>query len=304
MARHRSALRPVGVALFLILVWPAVVWAQDSVQAAETLYAAAAYDEALAVLDRLQSASVSPPEVRQIEENRALCLLALGRTDAATQAIEAVVQADPLYRPDETTASPRIRSAYREVRSRLLPAIIQARYREARTLYEQQRWREAAPVFHEVATLAGDPALDEAQAKSLNDYRRLATDFAALSDAAQQAPPAAEPVVETAGLDAVPQLPPFDYSRIFGPADPDVVPPVTRRQDLPAWHEDGRPRPRDGRLEVVISASGVVERATLVQSMSPLFDRSVLESTRNWRYDPAQLDGRPVRYRKVIQIAF
>jgi outer membrane biosynthesis protein TonB len=38
--------------------------------------------------------------------------------------------------------------------------------------------------------------------------------------------------------------------------------------------------------------------------MSPFYDHQLLEATRNWKYEPARLDGRPVRYRKAIRITF
>ena len=133
----------------------------------------------------------------------------------------------------------------------------------------------------------------------------LAADFAALAESALAKARAPEPARAPAAEAAVePAPPPVDYTRVFDGSDAEVVPPVTRRQDLPRWIEDGRPRPRDGMLEVVISAAGVIERATLTQAMSPFFDRQVLEATKNWKYDPARLDGHAVRYRKTIRVSF
>jgi hypothetical protein len=37
--------------------------------------------------------------------------------------------------------------------------------------------------------------------------------------------------------------------------------------------------------------------------LHPQYDALLLASARDWRYRPATLDGRPVRFRKVIQIA-
>ena len=293
--------------LVMVLVWPAVLRAQDSVQAAQTLYAAAAYDEALAVLDRLESGGVPPAEVRRVQENRALCLLALGRTEDASVAIAAVVNADPLYHPDESSASPRVRTAYREVRSRLLPGIIEARYREARALYDKEQWTDAVREFKEVVALAADPAIEPAEASALEEFRVLASDFGALAEAAANRPapaPEGPPAPPPAAEPPAPPPPVVDYSRVFDVSDAGVVPPVTRRQDLPRWNANGRPLPRDGMLEIVISATGVIERATLTQSMSPFFDRQVLEATKNWKYDPARLDGHAVRYRKTIRVSF
>ena len=57
-------------------------------------------------------------------------------------------------------------------------------------------------------------------------------------------------------------------------------------------------------LEVIIAKSGVVERATLTQPMATFFDRQVLDATKNWRYQPAQVNGQPVRFKKTIKITF
>src|SRR4026209_2696645 len=73
-------------AVLVILIWPAVVRAQASSQSAQPLSAPASYAEALAVLDRLQKQPLPPPHVRDVQQNRPLCLLALGRTDEAAAA--------------------------------------------------------------------------------------------------------------------------------------------------------------------------------------------------------------------------
>ena len=52
--------RRIALAVLVILIWPAVVRAQESIQAAQALYASASYDEALAMLDRLQKQPLPP----------------------------------------------------------------------------------------------------------------------------------------------------------------------------------------------------------------------------------------------------
>jgi TonB family protein len=79
---------------------------------------------------------------------------------------------------------------------------------------------------------------------------------------------------------------------------------VVIRQDIPKWSASYRPPSRDGILELTIGLDGRVERATLTQGMAPPYDHDLLEATRNWRYEPARVDGRPVRYRKAIRITF
>jgi TonB family protein len=86
--------------------------------------------------------------------------------------------------------------------------------------------------------------------------------------------------------------------------DAGVVPPVVIRQDVPKWSASYRPPSRDGILELTIGPDGRIERATLTQGMAPQYDHDLLEATRNWRYEPARMDGRPVRYRKAIRITF
>ena len=73
---------------------------------------------------------------------------------------------------------------------------------------------------------------------------------------------------------------------------------------MPKFVQNGQRVPRTGVLELIITAEGVVERATLTQSMNAGFDHLVLDATKNWKYQPATLDGHPVRYRKTIRINF
>ena len=67
-------------------------------------------------------------DLTTVQQYRSLCLLALGRGAEAEEAIGAVVTARPSYQPSEAEASPRVRTAFTEVRQRLLPQIAQARY--------------------------------------------------------------------------------------------------------------------------------------------------------------------------------
>lgn len=290
------------VALLLVVAWPAVARSQETVQAARQLYASAAYDEALAVLEKLRLSDPPPPEAREIELQRALCLLALGRDAAAGEAIAAVVEADPYFRPDATSASPRVRGAFRQVRERLLPGLVQREYVQARRLYDDKAWAEAASAFDAVVRLASDPDLGDEAGQSLADVRLLADGFARLAHAAATPPPA-PPEPEPAAREPLP--PAIDYDAIFNGTEPGVVPPVVQRQDVPAWKHPSLQVPRGAVvLEVTISETGVVERATVVRGVAPFFDRALLDGTKHWRYQPAMLDGRPVRFRKSIRIEF
>ena len=257
-------------ALALVVAWPTMAWSQESVQAAQTLYASASYDEALALLERLQQQQLAPSEVRVINEQRAFCLLALGRAADAELAIASVVQADPTYRPDSGSASPRVRSAFRDVRGRLLPAIVQADYAQGRRLYDGKSWAEAAAVFERVAALAVDSDLAEAQVAALADLKMLAEGFAKLAATAATPPPPPPPAPEP----APPATPALDYDAVFDGGSAAIVAPVTLRQDLPRWNTTTLPVPRAvGLLDIIIAKSGVVERATLTHPIAVFYDR-------------------------------
>ncbi|HEY6213548.1 MAG TPA: hypothetical protein VIW45_14750, partial [Vicinamibacterales bacterium] len=154
---------------------------QDSLTAARELYASAAYEDALKVL------STVPPnrpadEARTVEQYRAFCLLALGRTGEAERAIEAVVQSAPTYRPSDSDISPRVRTAFVDVRRRMLPGIIQQKYAAAKSAYDRKQFEAAASGFAEVLTMMSDPDAAQAVAQPpLADMRTLAVGFHDLS---------------------------------------------------------------------------------------------------------------------------
>ena len=223
--------------------------------------------------------------------------------------------ADSEYRPSDATESPRVLSAFKDVRSRLLPGLIASRYSDARAAYDRKDWSDAEKGFHLVVTLAGDPDLNDADVKAAQDFKVLADGFEKLAAAAAAPPPAPVPVLApppTAMAVAAPEAevpaasaaPLVNYNAIFDASTPGVSAPVTLRQDLPRFVPDGRPMPKAGVVEIVIGIDGGVERAAVTQPMAPTFDRQVLDAARSWRYHPAQLDGHPVKFRKTIRVTF
>ena len=93
-----------GLACMAFALAPRGARAQDTVAVARDLYAAAAYDEALAALNRLDLSTAPQTDHFAISQYRAFCLVALGRTGDAEKAIEAVVSAEPLYHPSDAEA--------------------------------------------------------------------------------------------------------------------------------------------------------------------------------------------------------
>jgi TonB family protein len=268
---------------------------EDSLAAARELYASAAYEDALAVLSKLPESN-RPDEQRVVEQYRALCLLALGRTGEAEHAIEAVVIGDPSYRP-ATDVSPRVRTAFSDVRKRMLPTIIQQKYSRAKAAFDRKEFGTAASEFTQMLEAMTDPDVQTAASHPpLSDLRTLASGFRDLAVSAA-APPPPPPAPEPPS----PQVPQQPARTSYSSADANVIPPVTVRQDLPAFPGQVLVG-KTGMLEILIDETGMVESAIVRQSVSAQYDNLALAAAKSWRYRPATLNGAPVKFRKAVQI--
>jgi TonB family protein len=283
--------------------------AQDQLAAARDLYAAAAYEDALTVLEHL-SANNAATDRFAINQYRAFCLLALGRTVDAERAIEAVVSDRPNYHPSDAEASPRLRSAFTTVRQRMLPAIAQDKYAQAKNAFDQKDFAGAQVGFSDVINTLADPDLGVAATRPpLSDLGMLAIgfrDLSARSAAAALEAARGQAVKEPppAPLLAPPPLPAAGpaVKHIFTGAEPNVMLPMTVRQDFPAYSHDTGSMAQ-GSIEIVIDETGAVESAIIRSSMNPRYDQIVLSATKNWRYKPATLGGAPIKFRKLITIS-
>jgi protein TonB len=296
----RASTRWFAVAVLLMsAASAAVAGSDDSLAAARDLYASAAYEDALAVLNRLRVPEGRLDEGRAINQYRAFCLLALGRTGEAERAIEAVVAADPSYRPSNSDVSPRVRSAFSDVRRRMLPNIIQQKYAQAKAAFDRKDYIAAADAFGRVLTaLADSDVAAAANQPPLSDLRTLAVGFNELSLKAAAPPP---PLPALPAPVTLPQASAPGGPQIYAAEDSRVTPPVVLSQVLPLYPT--RPVPAgQGILEVVIDESGAVESALIRSSVNSLYDRLALAATKMWRYRPATLNGIPVKFRKSILI--
>jgi TonB family protein len=289
------------MAFGLVVVAAAPAAAQNNLATARELYAAAAYEEALNLLNLLQQREQGADEQQAIQQYRAFCLLALGRTADAEQAIEAVVSARPSYHPSETDLSPRIRSTFADVRRRVLPTVVQQQYAIAKAAYDRKDYKEAADRFTQVLKLLDDPDVAPSSLRPpLSDVRTLSTGFRDLAIAAAAPPPPPPPAPDPvpAPVPAAPAEP-----RIYTVADRRVVPPIVIRQWLPAFPSSiNVPQQAQGVIEVVINEQGRVEHAFMRQPLNPTYDRQALAAARSWEYQPATVDGAPVKFRKTVLV--
>jgi TonB family protein len=272
---------------------------QDSIAAARDLYASAAYEDALAILNRLPESGRPVAETRAIQQYRAFCLLALGRNGEAERAIETVVAAEPMYRP-ANDVSPRVRTAFSDVRKRVLPTIVQRKYAEAKGLYDRKEFNAAAAAFAQVIDTMADPDVAAAAGQPpLSDLRTLAIGFKDLAINAAPPPPLPASPPPPTPIQTIPPTP--KAPKVYSNIDAAVVPPIVVRQDLPPYPGQV-PFPRQGMLEVLIDETGAVENVVIRVGVSPTYDSLAMSAARNWRYRPATLNGAPVKYRKAVQV--
>jgi periplasmic protein TonB len=283
-----------AVALALVLFATASPAADDPLDAAKTLYLSAAYEEALTALANL------PPGVDpdQADKFRALCQMALNRTQDAQETLERLAARRPTLKLDDAE-SPKLVAMFDEARARVLPAAVKSLYATAKGNFEQGDLKLAATQFRGLTQLLADKEL---AGSAFSDIRMLADGFAKLTD--QQL--SAEQAVVKAAAPAPPvPPPPSDTSKIYTVADQDVVPPVPLEQTIPQWVPplgNFKFQEFTGSLEVVIDEAGLVASATMSQKLNVMYDQLLLNATKRWRYRPAFRGGKPVKYRKQISV--
>ena len=89
--------------------------------------------------------------------------------------------------------------------------------------------------------------------------------------------------------------------RIYAASDTQVLPPTAIKQPLPAFPAQ-LPVANRGVLELVINDDGVVVSAAMRESVNPRYDAQLIAAAKGWQYRPALLNGKPVMYRKMLQV--
>ena len=270
----------------------------DSLPQIKSLYASAAYEDALSMIARAQSAG----RRAEYEQYRVFCLVALGRTAEAEKAIASVVQADPSFVPDAREMSPRIREMFTRTRRAMVPEIAHALYLEARAALDRKDTPAATAKFEAVVRLIdgarddagtqgpGDKAVDKDgdEEPLLFELRLLASGFLDLGRASAAARTEAKPPT---------RQPPTAASL-------DITAPAAIKQDLPGWTPPETMMRREfrGAVRVYISETGRVTDAELSPSIHPAYDKVLLAAAKTWQYQPALRNGAPVASEKVIEV--
>ena len=296
--------RPIAIilrTLLALLVAPVGAEAQlETLARAKDYYAAASYDEALQVLDQLRHRTPTTG-MTEVAAYQMFCLVALGRNQEATTAIEALVKLDPLYHPSEADASPRVRTFFENTRKPLLPAIVRQMYGQAKSRMDRKEFAEASEDFDRVLALLDEMGTSGDQ--GVADLRTLASGFRDLSKASTPPPPppapAAMPVEEPKPVAPAPD------TTIYTGANTDVVPPVALKRTMPPWQPV---KPIDkirnfrGAVELVIDERGKVQTVIVAASVHQDYDAALARAARDWTFQPAMKAGAAVRYRMKMEI--
>ena len=272
----------------------------DSLGEVKRLYSAGAYEDALGQL------SGTSEHTAEADKYRALCLLALGRTQEAGRSLEDLVGRNPFFKMSSADVSPRLVTMFQDARRRLLPVSAKRLYGAAKQAFEEKRFQDASNQFRDLLTLLADDDLAD-ETGAVSDLKMLSEGFAKLVDkeleakASASASPAPEPPVESPTTPAPAARGPRTYSN----EDRDAIPPVAVSRVFPTWTPRNaveRTALYEGILYLVITETGSVESASLVRSVHPTYDPVLLEAARTWRFRPAVVDGQAVRYQLTIPV--
>ena len=325
---------------FAVLAFATAVAAEESLTAAKDLYASAAYEDALSTLTRLQaSTATGAPSAAQIDQYRAFCLFALGRTAEAQAVAESLIAKDPLLQLDEADASPRIVAMFADVRKRLLPGLTRDEYRTARASLDRKDFASAESQLTMTRRMLEEAQRIGSSDETMGDLRVLVDGFLDLTRSALEAratnlrsqatsagvqaasPPTASPSAASPSATgpsttdpslaaparaALAPRTPAQPLQVYESSAADVVAPVALQQAMPSIPPGLATMlstiHRSGILDVTIDQQGNVERAVMRESVHPIFDALVVDAARSWRYRPALKDGVAVRYLKTIAI--
>jgi TonB family protein len=265
----------------------------DDLALAHALYASADYEAALEQLEPLAKDG-GGADALEADRLRVLCLMALGRSGEADAIIARIFTTEPQYELG-ADVSPRVRSAFNQVRDRVLPGLGRRLYDEGKAAFDRRAYDDAVEHFDRALPVL--EALAVRGVGEMEDMRVVANGFLTLSRQLL-APPPSPPALLPATTWAV---------RPLAALKADDVPssePVAIRQDLPPWsHGLGGPDAVfTGALEVLIDGDGRVEGAEVVIPVHPLYDAELLRATRAWRYEPARRAGQPVPSRKRVEV--
>jgi len=92
-------------------------------------------------------------------------------------------------------------------------------------------------------------------------------------------------------------------ARIYTNADSAVTPPRSIYPRLPDEPPPGSRLSNEAVLELVIATTGLVEHVKLRTTPRNIHEFMIVSAAKAWQFEPARLDGQPVRFRQLIHFS-
>jgi hypothetical protein len=93
-----------------------------------------------------------------------------------------------------------------------------------------------------------------------------------------------------------------DDVSVYSSATPDVKPPVIVTRQIAPAETLTSGMDESSTIELLVDASGGVERVRLLSRPSPILATMLLSAAKTWTFRPALNDGRPVKYRLLLDV--
>ena len=229
-----------------------------------------------AVVDETRPVAHGNQDPLEAAERRASALLASGKSADATIAFDSIVMRDPGRRANPDRLTPEATEALRRSKQTLVPTLARSHLDAGRAALDLGDFSLAITESERALRLLEDPDLGNA------------------ADALK--PAALELLTTASGAKRA------DEETVYTIDDSDVTPPRPVGRQLPATAPPSTPATAIGRLEILVSRTGAVERVTLHTPSNAYQERMIVSAAKAWRYKPAQRNGRPVRYSLILSI--
>ena len=267
--------------VMLVAAWLLAAAQQVTLQQAIDLYWNGEYERTLQLL----GSELAADQVVEGRRYRAFSLVALGRNDEARAEFHTLLESDPSHALDSALVSPKIVEQFELARQELAASLLE----QGKTAYFDGRYDEAFGLLEKLLEVDPSSLLGK-------EYLQLARERIDL----EQRTAALEPEVPQE-----PEVPEVDPNRVYNIGG-NVTEPVPVRQTPPRYPPWDASNGTEGDviLRLTIGRDGTVESADVVRSLNQRMDAEAIRAARTWRYEPARLNGQPVRAFKIISIRF
>ena len=88
--------------------------------------------------------------------------------------------------------------------------------------------------------------------------------------------------------------------------DPSIVPPKIKYKEEPKYTTEAHDAKVQGTviLTLEVTEEGLPDNIAVKSGLDPGLDQNAVAAVRNWKFDPALKDGKPVRVKATMEINF